>query len=203
MKKTINNTITNIETKEFRTSTRVAVYHTLHFADLTPLSDIQAPEFVKEVHMKRIGTIAFNKLRAGNKNKQNLPAIVGMYERFVATPAGIVKRTKTGRIKKVVEKFRDVVSVGADVKFPEKPPIQPHAKPLNVKNISDDDPPIVSVTTEERVGLLEAAVMEVEEMEQHDLELYTMDQSCIEDVADHYSSSAPTFKKRHNLPRNR
>ncbi|KAL3877706.1 hypothetical protein ACJMK2_035372 [Sinanodonta woodiana] len=185
--------------KLIKMSGTVAIYHTLRFADLAPLSDIQAPEFVREVHMRKIGTIAFNKLR-GNKNKQNMPAIVGMYEKFLATPAGVVKRTKTGRMKKLVEKFRDSLSAGADFKFAEKPPIQTHVKPL--KKIPDDTP-VAIVTTGERVGLLEAAALEVEEMEQHDLELYTMDQSCIEDFADHSPSSGPALKKRHNLPRNR
>ena len=66
---------------------------------------------MKEIQARRAGTMAVNKLRGVRPKKQEVPAILSLFNKVVGKPAQPTKRFRyQGRIKKVAEKYQGPLS---------------------------------------------------------------------------------------------
>lgn len=80
------------------------MYHTLPFVDLNPLDAMN--DEMREFQDRRACTMALNRLRGIHNKKQNVPAIVSLFNKVVGKKGQTVKRGPANRMKKVAEKFQ-------------------------------------------------------------------------------------------------
>lgn len=115
-KRTMNHKMPPTLPKFIETPGSVAVYHTLPFVDLSPVE--AQNKVIREIQERRAGTMAMNKMRGMQKKKQEIPAILSVFNKVVNKPAVPVKRYgHGGRIKKVADKYQGTLSVNSpDVK---------------------------------------------------------------------------------------
>lgn len=73
---------------------QVAVYHTLPFVDLTPVDSLN--DTMKGIQARRAGNIALSKLRGVKTKKQEVPAIMQLFNKMVNKPGPTVKRFVPG-----------------------------------------------------------------------------------------------------------
>lgn len=80
------------------------MYHALPFVDLTPLDAMN--DAMRDIQNRRACTLAMNRLRGIHVRKQEVPAIISLYQKVVGKRGPVVKKTPANRIKKVAEKFQ-------------------------------------------------------------------------------------------------
>ncbi|WAQ97238.1 hypothetical protein MAR_029928 [Mya arenaria] len=83
----------------------VAVYHALSFVELTPVE--KNNRIMKEIHDRRAGNIALNRLRGVQNRKQDQPGFMSLFTKMVTKPKTSPRKPPpANRMKKVAERFQ-------------------------------------------------------------------------------------------------
>ncbi|XP_052778898.1 WD repeat-containing protein on Y chromosome-like [Mya arenaria] len=91
--------------KFIETPGSVAVYHALSFVELTPVE--KNNRIMKEIHDRRAGNIALNRLRGVQNRKQDQPGFMSLFTKMVTKPKTSPRKPPpANRMKKVAERFQ-------------------------------------------------------------------------------------------------
>ena len=90
----------------FSYTLQVAVYHTLPFVDLTPI-DVNNSD-LRELKQRRVDNFALSRLRGQQVRKQDVPAIITLYNKITAKSKHSPRKKlpPANRIKKIAERFQ-------------------------------------------------------------------------------------------------